>query len=379
MKSVTSATGRAWIEINLDNLRHNAEVLQELMPRGCRLMAVVKANAYGHGAVLVSSWLQRWGVTAFGVATVDEGIELRRHGIKGEILVFGYTDPARVKEIKKYGLTQTVVDASYAEELDRRGIPVDVHIKIDTGMHRLGYPSDDFESIAGAFNMRCLRIRGMYTHLCCADNENPGDREFTENQIEKFYSVVDYLKTKNIKIPKLHIQSSYGLLNYPKLKCDYARIGIALYGGIKTGSTYLKPDLKPVMFLKARVVHIQTVKTGESVGYGRTFTAKRDSLIAVVSVGYDDGYPRTVRSGCALVNGVYAPLAGRVCMDQLAVDITGIPGVKTGDTVTLIGDGRISAPDVAEHYGSISNELFCRMGERVPVIAVHAGNKPKNA
>lgn len=374
-KKRTSGTDRAWIEIDLNNLEHNARELQKAMPPKCGLMAVVKAEAYGHGAFAVSAHLNKIGVKSFAVATVDEGIALRKYGIRGEILILGYTNIHRINDLKKYDLIQTIISFEYACALNRQSIPVKVHIKIDTGMHRLGIPFDNVSEVKQVFAMENLKVCGIYTHLCCSDSRLTDDAAFTEEQINRFYRLMDLLKYNNVTVPKIHIQSSYGLLNYPDLKCDYARIGIALYGVLTTPdyNTVLKPDLRPVLSLKTRVVHIQDVSKGESVGYGRAFIAERDSRIAILPVGYGDGFPRNLScgKGCVLIRDQLAPIVGRICMDQLAVDVTGIKGAAIGDAVVLIGSGRtekLPAPIIADSSDSISNELLCRMGARLPVI-----------
>lgn len=364
-------TDRAWIEIDLDNLEHNARVLQAAMPPRCRLMAVVKANAYGHGAVPVSARLNKIGVEVFAVATIDEGIELRRHGIRGEILIFGYTGVSRAQELKEFDLTQTLISFEYAQALNAQGIPVKTHIKIDTGMHRLGMAWDDPERVKQVFSMVNISVNGMYTHLCSADSRLPEDAAFTEEQLRRFCSLIENLKSSGVTIPRLHTQSSYGLLNYPGLTFDYARMGIALYGVLSTPDTNTaqKLDLRPVLRINARVVLIRSVPKGESVGYSRTFTAERDSKIAILPIGYADGIPRSLSGGkgSALIHGQRVPIVGRVCMDQLAVDITDAENIRVGDVATLVGDS-LSVPTVAEETGSISNELLSRLGSRLPIV-----------
>lgn len=368
-------TCRAWIEIDLGNLEHNARVLQGAMPSGCRLMAVVKAEGYGHGAFVVSGHLNKIGIESFAVATADEGIALRRYGIRGEILVLGYTDVRRARELKKYGLTQTVISFAYACALNRQGTPVKAHVKIDTGMYRLGIPFDNPSEVKKVFAMKNIKVCGMYTHLCCSDSRLPDDVAFTGEQLRRFYQLTDLLENSGVTVPKLHIQSSYGLLNYPDLKCDYARIGIALYGVLSSpdDDTVLKLDLRPVLSLKTKVVCLKTVRKGECVGYGRAFTAQRDSRIAILPVGYGDGFPRNLScgKGYALIVGRLVPIVGRICMDQLAVDVTGVENIFAGCTATLIGRGdgeNLPAPVIAGHSDSISNELLCRMGARLPVV-----------
>ncbi|MDE5780766.1 MAG: serine racemase VanT catalytic subunit, partial [Lachnospiraceae bacterium] len=369
-----SGTDRTYLEINLDNLEHNVKVLRKAMMQNCELMAVVKTEAYGHGAFEISTHLNKMGVRAFAVATIDEGIKLRKYGIDGDILILGYTNIQRASELKKYDLTQTLGDYDYAKALNNQGIIVKVHIKIDTGMHRLGISADDFVKVKRVFSMRNIKVCGIFTHLCCSDSLEEDDVLFTRRQIDRFYGLIDVLEGSGITIPKLHIQSSYGLLNYPYLKCDYIRVGIALYGVLSSPNhkTKLELDLRPVLSLKSKVVLIRSVKEGDSVGYGRNFIAEHDSRIAILPVGYGDGYPRSLsmENSSIIINRKRVPVIGRICMDSLVVDITDAGEVSVGDTAILIGMdecGGLPAPDVAESYGSISNELLCRMGARMPV------------
>lgn len=371
----TADTDRAYLEIDLNNLEHNVKVLKRAMPQKCELMAVVKAEAYGHGLYEIATHLNKIGVKAFAVATIDEGIKLRQYGVLGEILILGYTAPARAKELRKYDLTQTLIDYKYALLLDKQGYNVMTHIKVDTGMHRLGFDAKDIEKISAVFSMKHIKVSGIYTHLCAADSIDEKDIFFTNVQIESFYNLLNQLKEKGITIPKIHIQSSYGLLNYPELKCDYVRVGVSLYGVLSSPNdrTKLHLDLRPVLSLKSRVILLREIKKGESVGYSRSFVANRDSLIALLPVGYADGYPRNLSCGKSyvLINGHQAPVVGKICMDQLAVDVTDIPNVKTGSIATLIGkDGKeeITAPMVAESAESITNELLSRMGHRLNII-----------
>lgn len=363
---------RSWIEINLNHLKHNAKILQNAMPAGCQLMAVVKAEGYGHGAVAVSKCLNHIGVKAFAVATIDEAIKLRKCDVQGKILIMGYTSPSRVKELHKYDLIQTLIDYNYAVLLNQQGCYIKAHIKIDTGMHRLGFSEHDAEKVAKVFKARYLHICGIYTHLCIAESFAAEDIAFTHTQVTGFYKLLDALLQKGLILPKTHMQSSYGLLNYPELTCDYARIGIALYGVLSANGdkTKLQLDLRPVLSLKSKVVLIREVAQGESVGYDRLFIAERNSQIALLPIGYADGLPRNLSAGngSVLIHGCRAPIIGRICMDQLMVDITDIPNVSIGDIATLIGkDGQdeICATEVAKSVGSITNELLSRMGERL--------------
>lgn len=366
---------RTWIELDLNNLVHNARVLQAAMPANCNLMAVVKADAYGHGAVPVASCLEKAGVTAFAVATWEEGVRLRRAGITGEILVLGYTPASRAGQLCRYRLTQTLIDGQYARSLDRQGFPLQTHLKVDTGMHRLGISWKDSAEAAALFSLRHLTISGIYTHLASADSLEERDTAFTLEQIRRFYALTSELGALGIPLPKLHIQSSYGFLNYPHLHCDYIRAGIALYGvpSSISSSTRLKLDLRPVLSLKSRVILLREVPKGEPVGYGGAFVPKRNSRIAILPVGYADGLLRSAGEGKSMVEirGNLFPVAGRICMDQLAVDVTGAPDIVPGDVATILGGDKfspLSAAVAANRVGTISNELLSRLGKRLPIL-----------
>ena len=368
---------RAWAEINLNNLKHNVKALREILPAGCELMAVVKANAYGHGDVEIAANLSQIGISSFAVATIDEGIRLRTHGIKGEILILGYTLPERTAELVHYHLTQAVIDYDHAKQLNAFGKPMAVHVKINTGMNRLGESCNRTAEIDKILRCQNLEVCGIFTHLCVADSTQTGDIEFTTNQIYSFYAVLDQLCQLGHTLPKVHIQGSYGILNYPELQCDYARIGIALYGALSSpdDKTKLQLDLRPVLALKARVTLIRTITAGESVSYGRQFMAQRDTRVAVISIGYADGLPRNLsyEKAYVLIQGCRAPIIGRICMDQLMVDVTDIPVVKRDDIATLIGkDGseKITAEQVAANAGTIANELLSRLGTRLERIFI---------
>ena len=367
-------TERSYIEINLHYLMHNIKILRKAMPPKCQLMAVVKTQAYGHGAYEISTHLDKAGVRSFAVATIDEGIRLRKYGIRGEILILSYTNVLRAPELKKYNLMQTITDFDYANDLNIQGVPVKAHIKIDTGMHRLGVPYNALIDTKNIFIMKNIKVCGIFTHLCCADSRLPEDIAFTKEQINRFYYLIDDLKESGIPIPKLHIQSSYGLLNYPDLKCDYVRTGIAMYGvqSFPNDNTVLQLDLRPVLSLKSRVILIRQIKKGDSVGYGRTFTATRDSRIAILPIGYGDGFPRSLSGkSFVLIRGQRVPVIGRICMDSLAVDVTDIEDISVGDIATLLGKDtseELTAPHIADTLDSISNELLCRLSTRLPIV-----------
>ena len=360
---------RAWKELNYENLKWNVERLTELLPKGCTFMAVVKADAYGHGAIPVSSYLNRIGIRAFAVATLQEGVKLRKAGIQGEILIMGYTPPQDAYLLTANDLIQTAVDCAHARALNAAApYPVKVHLKIDTGMHRLGERAEHIEALASLFALPRLRILGMYSHLCAADSQDIDDILFTRMQISSFLRTAELLREKGCDPGKLHLQSSYGVLCYPDLPMDYARFGIAMYGVLSTPDTPLleRVPLRPVLSLHARIASVRELKPGETVSYGRHFRAEAPMRIAAVTIGYADGLPRCL-SGTelpALVRGRRTRVIGNICMDQLIIDVTNIPEARPGDCVTFLGsDGHqtLRAEEMAEKAGTITNELLCRL------------------
>lgn len=369
--------GSAWIELDRNNLCQNVFALQKLLPQGCRLMPVLKANAYGHGAAPVSRELNKLGINSFCVSTVSEGINLRRHGIKGEILILSYTPPEQFPLLRKYDLAQSVIDHSYAQLLNSYGKKLKVHLKIDTGMHRLGERFENTDKICSIFNHKNLSIKGIYTHLCCVETETERDVEQTVAQVSAFDDVIAHLKKHNCPYGKVHLLASYGLYRYPQLAGDLVRIGAALYGVLVTRADLMNFPVKlhPVLSIKTRVALVRDLYTGEAAGYGLQYAAEGNRKIAVLSIGYADGIPRALSCGHGevLINGHKALIIGRICMNQMLVDITGIPDVKSGDIAVIIGkSGRhiITAYDIAEAGGISTYELLCHLGShlgRIPV------------
>lgn len=371
-------TERAWIELDFNNLRHNVKTLQGLMPTGCSLMPVVKANAYGHGAVVISKELNRMGIRNFCVATVLEGVELRKNKVKGEILILGYTNSSQFPLLRKYNLTQTVIDVVHMEILRNYKKKIKVHIKIDTGMHRLG--ESQIDNILEIFRCNNLQIDGIFTHLYSAETTNPIDKMNTLLQYERFLRVIDEIKTQKFTCPKIHILSSYGLLNYPQFACDYVRVGIALYGELSNfdNEEKIPIDLLPVLSVKARVITVKTLCSGETAGYCGAFIADRESQIAMLSIGYADGISRTLSCGIGnvLINGMISPIVGKICMDQMMIDVTDITDVRVGDIALVIGtfrDRKISTCIIANQTDSIPNEVLTRLGNRLERIIINKG------
>lgn len=353
---------RAWVEVDASALRRNAEALMGLLPDGCELMPVLKCGAYGHGAVKSARVLEGCGVRAFAVACAAEGVELRRAGVRGTILVLGWTAPENFPCLARYGLTQTVTELPYAEALSAFGRDVDVHIKVDTGMHRLGLDAEDIAAAERIFELPHLRVTGMYTHLCVSDSLAPEARSFTGAQSERFFALAEELRRRGHDVGRLHTQASYGLLNYPDARCAYVRAGIALYGfkSAEADDAAVWPPLKPALSLKARVAQVRELPEGAGLGYGLAYTTPRPSRIAVLPIGYGDGCPRDCAGAWALVNGKRAPVVGRVCMDQLFIDVTDCGPVQSGDCIQL----DIAA--LAEASGTITNEILSRLGPRLP-------------
>lgn len=366
---------RAWIELDMKHLAHNVAEFKRMLPEDCKMMPAVKANAYGHGASEMAGELQKLGIDAFCVASMEEGIELRRDGIKGEILVLGYTDPAAAKTLLDYQIMQTIIDEKYGKQLEsyaaKEGGRLPVHIGVDTGMHRLGIPWDAYERLCAMWKLPHLEVRGVYSHLCVSDGEEEKEIAFTKTQIARFDETVAYLRTQIKKPFAAHLQGSYGVLNYPECHYDYARVGIALYGILSSRTLIPKSakELLPVLSLHSVITSIRELNPGEGAGYGLDFVAAKKSRIAAVAIGYADGIPRNLSGrGMALLHGKRVPIVGRVCMDQLLLDVTGVPDAAPEDEVLFIGGQgaeKISAEEFAGWSDTISNEIVSRLGARL--------------
>lgn len=374
--------GRAWIELDMEHLRHNVECFRRLLPGDCALMPAVKANAYGHGAVPVARELQRLGIIDYCVASVSEGVQLRLAGIGGQILILGYTHPRDFDVLYEYGLTQTVLDVSYGRELEAYGKKLSVHVGIDTGMHRLGESWDHLSDIRKLWEGENLRITGVYSHLCTSDGNTEKDQAYMRLQEERFWQVIRCLRAEGKRGFCTHLQGSYGILNGDRLTgtYDYARAGIALYGVFSEPSGRMEHifGLKPVLSLKARIACVRALKEGEGAGYGLSWHADSERKIAAVSIGYADGFPRTLSNkGHALVRGRKAPVVGRVCMDQLLLDVTDVPQAAPGEEAVFIGESggcTLRAEEMAAEAGTISNEILSRLGERLSRVCVGTGS-----
>lgn len=370
-----SKKGRAWIEINHKNLRHNVFKLQSILPEETKIMAAIKANGYGHGSVELASELEKIGIDAFAVATVNEAIELRENCITSDILILGYTSPDDFACLTSYDLIQTIVDSSYAQQLNQFGKKIRVHVAIDTGMHRLGIGYDETEALQQVYQSKNLKVEGIFTHLCVADSPLEIDQEYTYMQIQRFDRVIAMLKQQGIDPKKTHVQGTYGVLNYPELRYDYARIGLALYGVLSEPQTKtkVKVELRPVMSLCSRIISLREIEANESVGYGRQFVTQRKTKIACLSIGFADGLPRLAqKEGLdVIIHGHKAKIIGRICMDLCMVDVTDLEDVQVNDIAILVGkdqDSSITPEQYSIQCNSITNETLSRFSTRLPRI-----------
>ncbi len=359
--------------VDLDALARN---FQEVLRRagGRTVLAVVKARAYGHGAVPVSLRLLESGARMLGVALVEEGRELRSAGISAPILVMGAVFPGQADAIAELGLTPVVYTMPVARALSdsaaRRGRTIPVHVKVDTGMGRIGVqPAEAVRFIGELKRLGGLDVQGLMTHFADADLRDKG---FSSDQLDRFEEVVRGLESNGIAVPERHAANSAAVLDYPRALFTTVRPGLMLYGYNPLAASLPDLALEPVLSLVTRIASIKRVPAGIPISYGRTFTTKRESLIATIPIGYADGYSRSLSNrGEALVRGIRVPVVGRVCMDMCMLDVTDVPGVSEQDEVVLIGrqgNERITAEDLAERTGTIAYEVLCSISSRVPRI-----------
>jgi alanine racemase len=377
---------RAWAEISLDNIAHNIREIRRITNKNAELMGVVKADAYGHGVMEVAKTLLENGASRLAVSMLDEAIQLRRTGIDVPILILGYTDPIRAGEIIENDVTQSVFSHDLAQALSdeavRQGKKVKIHIKIDTGMSRIGFlPGySAVKNVVEISRLPNIIIEGLFTHFATADEK---DRQYTYTQFERFMSICCELQRIGIHIPVKHCANSAGIIEYPEMHLDMVRPGIILYGMYPSEDVdKSKIDLKPAMTLKANVIMVKELEKNTSISYGRIFTTNRNSQIATIPIGYADGFTRMLSNkGKVLIHGQFAPVVGRICMDQCMVDVTDLGSkVEVGDEVVLIGsqgDNKITAEDVAQTIGMINYELVCIFGKRIPRAFVKDGKISK--
>lgn len=367
---------RAWIELNTSHLSHNLRIIKENLPKNTELITVLKANAYGHGIQEISMELQKLGVDNVAVATLGEAIEVRKAGYQGDILILSYTPIDDSYELQKWNLIQNVIDYPYAKELNEMDGPFRVHIKVDTGMNRLGEKHSDVTKIASIFQLENLQIEGIYSHFSMADSISETETEFTNKQVNRFEDLLEQLKGLGISLPKTHIQNSYGFLNYPHLNYDFARIGTLIYG-IRShyNPTKLKLPLKPVLSIKSKIIVTKHVSAGDVIGYGKNNITKSDKKIAVLPIGFGDGIPEALSKfqGEVLVKGHRVPIIGSICLDHMMIDITNFDDVQVDDTATLVGTDQnesILIEDVAVKIGTVSHDVLSKLGARLKRVIV---------
>ena len=365
-------------EINLNNLAHNVRELRKLS-KSKHFMAVVKADGYGHGAVAVAKTALENGADNLGVATIQEGIDLREAGIKAPILIFGWTPCEYAHLLIRHNLIQTVFSMEQAKQLyevsKNVGEKINTHLKIDTGMNRLGFriTEESADEIKKIFDIDGLRVLGAFTHFAEADNRYS---DFTSIQLNLFKSFISNLESKNLEFPIKHGANSAATIDYPDTHMDMVRAGISIYGLYPDLVMRDKIELKPVMSFLARIAHIKDINKGETVSYGRTFKAQENRRIATIPVGYADGYNRLLSNkGRVIINNSFAPVVGRVCMDQFMVDITHIQqSIQPGDEAVLFGINdkglEVSVDEIAQIAGTINYEIVCMVNKRVPRIYI---------
>lgn len=366
---------RSWIEIDLDQIKQNYFIYKNSLQSDVEIMAVIKADAYGHGDAHIARWLSEQGCRLFAVSNIDEAVGLRNAGIKGEILILGYTSPKYAKTLSYLDLSQAIVSEEYAEALSQTGQRVKCQFAIDTGMNRIGLDGDNTSSCEEIIRKYSdsLIVEGLFTHLCVADADSEDAKEFTYGQIRKFKAVADAVA--DLKLPYVHCCNSAGGLYHLKNSSEFegigkiVRLGIVLYGLKPDVDNHLPNGVKPAMTWKSVVSMVKNVHPGETIGYGRTFTVEKEMKVATVTTGYADGLNRLLSNkGFVMINGCKAPIVGRICMDQTLVDVTEIPDVKMGTEVVIIGESgdlTHTADDMAQDLGTIGYEVICNITKRV--------------
>ena len=372
---------RTWAEISLDAVIHNFKEIKS-KTGNAKICCVVKADGYGHGAVMLSQVYEKLGADFFAVSNIDEGIELRDAGCTLPILILGYTPVTDAARLAQYNISQAVFSLGYAQALSdectKAGVSVKIHIKADTGMSRIGFmcqqfPRDDnsIKEICKACALPNLIPEGLFTHFCVSDEGDEG-RGFTQKQYDNFTYVRKALESEGLNIEICHCSNSGAIEDYGDTYCDMVRAGIILYGLAPSPKLFGKLNLRPAMTLKTSVAYVKELKKGADISYGRTFTAPKDMKIATVPIGYADGFVRSnAENGYMLVNGQKAKIVGRICMDQTMLDVTDIDYVEQGDEVVVFGTGEHGEPTadlIAKNTDTINYEVVCLVGKRVPRI-----------
>jgi alanine racemase len=363
-----------WIEIDLDAVRHNFKSIREKVGNGIKILAVVKADAYGHGAVEVSKILSKNGVDMFGIADPEEGIELRENNINVPILLLNPILPEQTEEVLRYSLGITVYNLNTAKKISeiakRSHYKTRVHVEVDTGMGGTGvHPDKVLSFIKSLLVIKNLTIEGIFTHFHSCDEK---DKSFTHEQTKIFKKTLKQLGEEKIHIPLIHAANSAAILDIPDSYFNMVRPGLILYGIFPSSYVSKNINLKPVMSLKARIINLKHLDSGSTVSYGRTFKISKSTSVATIPVGYKDGFSRCFSNlGNVLVNGIRTPIIGRVCMDRCFIDVTNVPNVNIGSEVVLYGKQKneaISIESSVELIDTIPYEIVCNIGRKVPKI-----------
>lgn len=365
-------------EIDLDAIAYNVRQIRKITDSKSQIMTIVKADAYGHGAVEIAKVALYNGSSALGVAIVDEGVQIRKNNISVPILILGYTPESKLEEVVKYDLIQTVFTYEMADAVSRAATKLQktaqIHIKLDTGMGRIGFfpDSKSVDTILEINKLKNIKINGIFTHFAASDEQ---DKSFTYSQAKLFQDFCNELESKGLYIPIKHVSNSGAIIDLPQFSFNMVRAGIIVYGMYPSNNVdNTKLDLKPAMSLKTQISYIKDVPKDFCISYGRTFTTKKTSKIATIPVGYADGYSRLLSNkGRVLVNNQFANIVGRICMDQFMIDVSDIENVNIGNTVTLIGkqnDKSVTAEELASIIGTINYEIVCMISKRIPRVYI---------
>ncbi len=379
---------RTWAEVSLDNLEHNYRAIKNHIPEGCRFLGVMKADAYGHGAVPLSHALCELGAEYLAVPNLEEAIQLRRGGVRAPMRILGYTPASFADTMVFMDITQEVHSLEYAKELDTAlagtNYILNVHLKLDTGMTRIGFFAYDHERTLPELLEVCglphLHVEGVFTHFCVADSKAPEDEAFTRTQYARFTAMLDALAAHGIRPELRHCASSGATILYPELALDMVRPGIATYGHAPSEDAEGILDLRPLMTVRTTVAQLREIPAGTSISYGRTYTAERDMRVAVLPIGYADGLLRGLSGKVSFrIRGKMARSVGRICMDMCMVDVSEIPGIRVGDEAALFGydtDGTLLPCErIAQQAGTISYEILCGISKRIPRIYMQDGRE----
>lgn len=360
--------------VDLDALEYNIKSIRNKTKRGTGIIGIIKADAYGHGSVETAEVILKNGADWLAVAVVDEGINLRRNGINAPVLLLGYTPHLRLDDVINYGFIQTVYSYDAAEKLSQAAVRLNktavIHIKIDTGMGRIGYrvTEESADEIVKISKLPGINLNGMFTHFAAADE---ADKEYTNMQYDRFLKMDEMIKERGLNVPVKHASNSAAIMDFDNMMLDLVRPGIILYGAYPSDEVIKENlDIRPVMSIITHVSFVKTIDEGDFVSYGRTYKAPCRRIIATIPVGYADGFIRAyAKEGKVLIKGKYAPIVGRICMDQFMVDVTDIDGVAINDEVVLMGkqgDNQITSDDIAKALNTINYEVYCTLSKRVP-------------